>query len=249
MVEDQPTFVARWQVGRVAERAFAPVYAVNAACLVPPALIAPERRSRSGFLRQHEPERTAWLETQDETPDIAPYTGALPFVPDDLMGADLDDMVSTLGIDHSLPVSAMHLAGRVAAVERLARRLSDVLPSYASTRNDGTRPEGASGLSPYLHFGVIGPREIMARVAAAQAGGQHKRKFADELLGWREWFHFQARQLNAPEHYDRVADWARATLGNHARDPRPDAEPLERMLRGETRDETWNVDRRGKRTP
>ncbi len=241
VVEDQPTFVARWQVGRVAQRASAPVYAVNAACLVPPALIGSDVRGRSGFLRRHEPERAAWLEAQDETPDVAPYAGALPFVPDDLVESDLDDLVSALGIDHTLPVSAMHPAGRAAAEERLARLLSDVLPGYASTRNDATRPDGASGLSPYLHFGVIGPREIMARVAAAQAGGQHKRKFADELLGWREWFHFQARQLDAPEQYDRVSGWARATLGDHARDPRPDAEPLERMLRGETRDETWNA--------
>ena len=61
------------------------------------------------------------------------------------------------------------------------------------------------------------------------------------LLGWREWFHYQAVQLEAPERYDRVAGWARATLADHAGDPRPDGEPLERMLRGETRDETWNA--------
>ena len=241
VVEDQPTFVARWQAGRVAARASVPVYAVDAACLVPPALIGTDVRGRSGFLRRHEPERTAWIEAHDETPDVARYDGPLPFVPDDLREVDLDELVATLAIDHTLPASAMHPAGRAAAEERLARLLSDVLPGYASTRNDATRPNGASGLSPYLHFGVIGPREIMARVAGAQAGGQHKRKFADELLGWREWFHYQATQLDVPERYDRVAGWARATLADHAGDTRPNAEPLKRMLRGETRDETWNA--------
>ena len=241
VVDDQPTFVARWQSERVAERASAPVFAVDAACLVPPALIGADVRGRSGFLRRHEPERAAWIDTEEEAPDVARYDGPLPCVPDDLEEVDLDALVATLAIDHTLPVSAMHLAGRAAAEGRLARLLSDVLPGYASTRNDATQPEGASGLSPYLHFGVIGPREIIARVEGAQAGAQHKRKFADELLGWREWFHYQATQLRAPEQYGRVAGWARATLAEHAGDPRSDAEPLDRMLRGETRDETWNA--------
>jgi deoxyribodipyrimidine photolyase len=119
--------------------------------------------------------------------------------------------------------------------------MSGVLPNYASIRNDATQAHGASGLSPYLHFGVIGPREVMAQVAKAKAGAQHKRKFADELLGWREWFFFQAGQLEAPERYDRIAGWARATLFDHAGDPRPDIETMDNMLRGETRDETWNA--------
>ena len=241
VVEDQPTFVARWQADRVAARASVPVYAVNAACLVPPALIDADVRGRSGFLRRHEPERAAWLEAEAEQPDIAPYDGPLPFAPNDLDEADLDELIAGLAIDHTLPASDAFPAGRAAAEARLDRLLSDVLPGYASTRNDATRADGASGLSPYLHFGVIGPREIMARVADAPAGAQHKRKFADELLGWREWFHFQASQLPAPERYDRIAGWARDTLADHAGDPRPDAEPLHAMLRGETRDETWNA--------
>lgn len=241
VVEDQPAFVARWQARRVAARATVAVYAVDAACLVPPALIGDRVQGRSGFLRRHEPERSAWLEAAEEVPDVAPYAGALPFVPDDLAATDLDALVAALAIDHSLPASTMHPPGRAAAEGRIGRLLAEVLPHYATARNDATRAEGASGLSPYLHFGVVGPREIMARVAAAPAGASHKAKFADELLGWREWFHYQAWRLDAPERYDRIPGWARATLAEHARDPRPEAEELGPMLRGETRDETWNA--------
>jgi hypothetical protein len=46
--------------------------------------------------------------------------------------------------------------------------------------------------------------------------------FADELLGWREWFHYQARQLDVIECCDRVASRAKQTLGDHAGDPRSD---------------------------
>lgn len=239
VLEDQPTFVARWQAERVAMRAQVPVFAVNAACLVPPALIGDEVRGRSGFLRRHEPERAVWSEWEDEKPDVTLYVGELPFTPDRLEEFDLDALVASLDIDHSLPVSTMYPPGGAAAEERLGRLVTDVLPGYASARNDATRSEGASGLSPYLHFGVLGPRQIMAAVNGAIAGGQHKRKFADELLGFREWFHYQATQLAAPERYDRIAGWARQTLADHACDTRSEQETLAAMLAGETRDETW----------
>lgn len=115
VLEDQPTFVARWQAERVAARAKVAVFAVNAACLVPPALIGDDVRRRSAFLQRHEPERAAWSRWSDERSDVAPYTGYLPFEPDPLDDFDLDDLVASLNIDHSLPVSEMHPPGRVAA--------------------------------------------------------------------------------------------------------------------------------------
>ncbi len=241
VLEDQPTFVARWQSERVAARTTVPVYAVNAACLVPPAVLGEDIRGRSGFLRRHEPERVNWMELDQAVPQVPAYAGPLPFSPDVLDACDLDALVAGLALDHSLPPSAMHPAGRSAAEGRLRRLLTEVLPGYASARNDATRADGASGLSPYLHFGVLGPREVMVAVAAAEAGAKHKAKFADELLGWREWFHYQALALGAPEQYDRVASWALQTLANHAGDPRPELETLGALLRGETRDETWNA--------
>ena len=241
VLEDQPSFVARWQSERVAARASVPVYAVNTACLVPPAVLGEGIAGRGGFLRRHEPERAAWSEWDEEAPDLSPYTGPLPFTPDRPEEGDLYALVAGLAIDHSLPPGDTHPAGRVAAEARLARAATDILPGYASARNDATRTDGASGLSPYLHFGVLGPREVMQAVSASGAGGQHRAKFADELLGWREWFHYQARSLDAPERWDRVAPWARATLADHAADPRPEQETLTAMLRGETRDETWNA--------
>ncbi|MFW2852990.1 deoxyribodipyrimidine photo-lyase [Sphingomonas sp. TX0543] len=241
MVEDQPAFVARWQAARVASGVPVPCYAINAACVVPPAVLDKGIGGRAAFLRQHEPARAAWLDWSEQTPAVGPYAGPLPFLPDRLDEIDLQAVIARLAIDHSLPASTAFAAGRAAAEQRLKRLVEEVLPVYAAVRNDATRPEGASGLSPDLHFGVLGPREIMAAVMSAKAGSQHKRKFADELLGWREWFRYQASQLDAPERYDRVAGWARASLAAHASDPRPAAETLAAMLRGETRDETWNA--------
>ncbi|SOB88312.1 deoxyribodipyrimidine photo-lyase [Sphingomonas guangdongensis] len=241
VLEDQPGFVARWQAERVAARTGVPVYAVNAACLVPPAVLSNAISGRGGFLRRHEPERAAWSEWGEEAPDTPPYSGPLPFAPDRPEEGDPGALVASLAIDHSLPPSETHAAGRAAAEAHLARAATIVLPSYASARNDATRRDSASGLSPYFHFGVLGPREVMQAASAAAPGKQHLAKFADELLGWREWFHYQAWRLQSPERWDRVAPWARATLADHAADPRPEAESLNAMLRGETRDETWNA--------
>ncbi|KQN26832.1 DNA photolyase [Sphingomonas sp. Leaf33] len=241
VLEDQPTFVARWQSDRVAMRAVVPVYAVNAACLVPPAVLGDDIRGRSGFLRRQEPERANWIEADEAVAQVPEYAGPLPFLPDELAACSLGALVAGVAIDHSVPPSTMYPAGRHAAEDRVGRLLTEVLPGYASSRNDATREDSASGLSPYLHFGVLGPREVMAAVSASTAGAKHKAKFADELLGWREWFHYQARGLSAPERYDRVPTWAVETLANHAGDPRPDLESLEALVRGETRDETWNA--------
>lgn len=241
VLEDHPTFVARWQAERVAARVKLPVFAVNAACLVPPAMIGAAVGGRTAFLRIHEPARAIWAAWDEEVATVEPYADDLPFTPDRFEEDDLDTLIAGLNIDHSLPATSLHPAGRTAAQERLARLVADVLPGYASTRNDATHQNSASGLSPYLHFGVLGPREVMAAVNGAPAGAQHKRKFADELLGWREWFHYQARHLEVPERYDRIASWARQTLASHASDPRLDCETLTAMLRGETRDATWNA--------
>ena len=242
LVEDQPTFVARWQSERFAARTDRAVFAVNAACLVPPAILGDDIGSTSAFRRRHEAVRADWLVASDVRPSVPAYDGPLPFTPDRLgTDAEIDRLVAAAAIDHSLPPSAMFPLGRDGAVAKLERLMDTVLPTYAAVRNDETNPAGASTLSPYLHFGIVGPREVMATVAAADAPKGAKDKFADELLTWREWFHYQARALAAPEAYDRISAWARDTLEAHATDPRPEVETLDALLHGETRDESWNA--------
>ncbi|MDD1451194.1 deoxyribodipyrimidine photo-lyase [Sphingomonas sp. H160509] len=74
-VEDQPTFVARWQSDRVAARTEVAMFAVNAACLVPPALLGDGIGSTTAFRRRHEAVRADWLATDDLQADIAAYDG------------------------------------------------------------------------------------------------------------------------------------------------------------------------------
>ncbi|MGQ7432096.1 hypothetical protein ACTGV4_11630, partial [Streptococcus suis] len=83
--------------------------------------------------------------------------------------------------------------------ERLQRLAEVVLPRYADARGDASRADGASELSPYLHFGMVGPREIVAAVRGADVSAEKRGKYLDELLTWREWFHYKARRMRVPE--------------------------------------------------
>jgi len=88
--------------------------------------------------------------------------------------------------------------GRAGALRQLETFLADAYAGYQTQRN---RPDlaGTSRLSPHLHFGEIGPREIWARtrehaLAAGQTTSWRQSQFLTEV-GWREFayhllFHF-----------------------------------------------------------
>ncbi len=100
--------------------------------------------------------------------------------------------------------SAMWTPGEAGAQARLKRFLGDArdgVHAYDEMRNLPDR-DGTSGLSPHLHWGEIGPRQIAAAVRAlgASAGldpaSNGARVYLSEI-GWREFayhllFHFPA---------------------------------------------------------
>ena len=243
-LEDQPAFVAQWQSERFAAKTPAAVFAVNAACVVPPLALEQGVGTTAAFRRRHQAVRADWYAWTDEVPAQPPYAGPLPYAPDRiaaLADADLDALVAACAIDHALPPSAMFPPTRAEVRLRLDRLATEVLPGYAEARRTARRPEGASTLSPYLHFGMVGPREVVAAVQGAEVAQDTRAKFLDEMLTWREWFHYRARSLAVPERYDRVPAWARRELAEHAADPRPEVETLAALVLGETADETWNA--------
>ncbi|HVU17236.1 MAG TPA: deoxyribodipyrimidine photo-lyase [Candidatus Didemnitutus sp.] len=83
--------------------------------------------------------------------------------------------------------------GEAGALKRLKRFLATRVESYG---NDRDRPaiEGTSALSPHLHFGEIGPRQIWSAVKAlsARTGVFPSSRGAQVYLteiGWREFAH------------------------------------------------------------
>lgn len=105
---------------------------------------------------------------------------------------ELMDLGLVPRLDWPAGLKAAWTPGSAAAHARLHRFLSDSWEVYPQNRD---RPDldDTSRLSPHLHFGEIGPREVWhetRRFAAAQ--GQHtswrQSRFLTEL-GWREFAH------------------------------------------------------------
>lgn len=118
--------------------------------------------------------------------------------------------------------------------------------------------EVSSGLSPYLHFGHISVHQIFEKVApnyrlrynpsGSKEGSwglsRNAEAFLDQLVTWRElgfnFCHFRADY----DRYESLPAWARATLEEHAADPRPELYDLERLEAAETADPLWNAAQR-----
>lgn len=86
--------------------------------------------------------------------------------------------------------------GEAGAQRRLADFLRDGIGAYALLR-DFPAKDGASRLSPHLHWGEISPLQIWSATAAAPEAGRSA--FLREL-GWREfWRHLLAAHPDMPE--------------------------------------------------
>ena len=161
-------------------------------------------------------------------------------------GADLlANLPGTLGgvIDRSVAPIADLPSGPGAAARALGRFLAGALAGYPERRN---HPEdaGTSQLSPYLHFGHIGPVKVARAVEESGAPAEARAAFLEQLVVRRElavnFCHFNPR-------YDTLAGcepWARATLRAHAADPRPYLVEPDRIEAGDSPDPLWNAAQR-----
>ncbi|HSV35683.1 MAG TPA: deoxyribodipyrimidine photo-lyase [Ramlibacter sp.] len=102
--------------------------------------------------------------------------------------------------------------GAAGARKRLERFADDAVLDY-SARRDQPAQDATSGLSPHLHFGDIGPRQVLLRMQRALAedgrAGRHAttEHFLREI-GWREFAHhllFHFPQTPAAPLYDKYA--------------------------------------------
>jgi deoxyribodipyrimidine photo-lyase len=101
--------------------------------------------------------------------------------------------------------------------------------------------DGTSRLSPYLHFGHIGPHTIVRAVEESKAPRAAKDDYLDQLITWRElsinFVHFNPLY----DSIESAPDWAHRTLSQHAHDQRPVAYSREQLEHAETHDDLWNA--------
>ena len=244
---DVPTFVALEYARMLAERLDAAVFAVDACCAVPMNAFDQHHATAKAFRAAHTPLRADHLGLNLTQPGTGTFDGDLdvPETPDltDWDAAALDDLVRQCGVDLSVPPAPGWDGRRSAALARLAEAVREVVPRYKWTRNNPALEDATSKLSPWLHFGVLSPREVAEAVLDAEADVHPaaRWKFLDELLVWRELAHHRCRWEDGWSHWDGLPEWARETLDAHADDPRPTLYTLDELAHGETDDAVWNA--------
>ena len=150
-------------------------------------------------------------------------------------------MLASLRIDRSVGRVGRFRGGLAEARRRLARFVDEALPGYGAGRSDPSTPR-CSNLSPYLHFGQIGPLEVaLAAREAAKAGSEDRASFLEELIVRRELAENLVAYCDAYASYNGVPDWARRTLATHAGDPRPYLYDEAALAEGRTHDRYWNA--------
>ena len=137
--------------------------------------------------------------------------------------------------------------GTHAALRHLKRFVTHGLKDYPDLRN---HPElqGTSRLSPYLHFGNIGPLTIALAVEDAFAKGlvseAARDRFLDQVIAWRELSVLFVRYNHNYDSWECAEPWARQTLIEHTADKRPYRYTFQQLERAETHDDLWNAAQR-----
>jgi deoxyribodipyrimidine photo-lyase len=146
-------------------------------------------------------------------------------------------------LDRSVAPVTGFVAGTTEALRLLDDFVAHRLAEYPDLQG---APElhGTSRMSPYLHFGHIGPVTIALAVRAAPVPNEPKQKYLDQLITWRElainFVHFNPL-------YDSIEcaePWAHRSLAAHAADPRTILYTRQQLENAETHDELWNASQR-----
>jgi deoxyribodipyrimidine photo-lyase len=126
------------------------------------------------------------------------------------------------------------------AVKTLNEFVREKLQTYPQRRN---RPEveGTSRLSPYLHFGQIGPHTVAGTIQDAEAPKAAKDAFLEQLIVRRELAVNFVRFNPAYDSVECLEPWADRSFAEHAGDRRGIIYSEEQLENAETHDRLWNA--------
>lgn len=152
------------------------------------------------------------------------------------------DLHAALRADTSVaPVSRLQ-PGESSAQGVLDTFLGKRLAEY-NHRNDPNKTV-CSGLSPYLHFGMISAQAVLLELTSRGLQGDNVDSFVEELVVRRE---LADNFCLYTADYDQVAgfpEWAQRTLERHRKDSRSFLYGREQFERAETHDPLWNAAQR-----
>ena len=225
----------RWRRD-AANRLKVPFWTVDADVVVPMALLGKEQYAARTIRPRLRPLIARFLE-----PHAEPRARVAWRADGATAGLVADEAaVAGLDLDASAERVASFRGGPREARRTLARFIRERLRGYAEGRN---HPEldATSQLSPYLHFGHIGPREVARAVRGADAPREDRDAFLEEFIVRRELATNFVRFNPRYDSLEGCEPWARRTLEAHAADRRRPSYPLARLEAADTHDPLWNA--------
>jgi deoxyribodipyrimidine photo-lyase len=118
----------------------------------------------------------------------------------------------------------------------IRHKLADYPEQHGKPEIDGT-----SRLSPYLHFGHIGPHTVALAVEKSHAPRAAKDDFLDQLITWRELSINFVHYNSLYDSIESAPNWAHRTLAQHSHDKRPVVYSREQLESAQTHDDLWNA--------
>jgi deoxyribodipyrimidine photo-lyase len=220
----------------VASRVAAPFWTVDADVVVPSRLLLREqyaaRTIRPRLMRQLE-----WFLVAERAPR-ARVSGTAAGTP--RASRPAADLLRTMPVDRGVSPVPGFPGGRAAGRRALARFIRSRLAGYDEGRNHPDL-DLTSRLSPYLHFGFLGPREVALAVRDAGAPLAARQAFLEQLIVRRE---LAVDFVRFNPRYDRLEGaepWALETLRRHAGDERAPSYTAAQLDAAETHDPLWNA--------
>ena len=146
-----------------------------------------------------------------------------------------DDFTADWSLDRSVSPVENWQGGTRRAMSILTEFAKRGLGNYPKDRN---HPElsGTSRLSPYLHFGHIGPLTIAHAVQAASAPTAAKQAFLEQLIVRRELSVNFVRYNSYYDSFECLEPWADRSFAQHSGDRRPTIYREEQLEQAETHD-------------
>jgi deoxyribodipyrimidine photo-lyase len=153
------------------------------------------------------------------------------------------ELLDALPLDRAIAAVRSIAGGTTAALTRLKRFIMNGLARYSARRN-APQLDGTSGLSPYLHFGQIGPHTIAIAAREADVPDEDRCAFLEELIVRRELAINFTTYNRRYASIDSCEPWARGTLARHTDDRRSQVYNERQLEQAETHDPLWNAAQR-----
>ena len=241
--DEEYTHWDRAKSDRILNLAVQTVYLVDASRLVPTRQLPVDLKTTPEFRKAHGKLRDKYIELRQkvranvvvEVTNITEHNFAR------YSDAALEEVIAKCNINHDIKISVEHPPTLTEITARINTLKTKILAKYKWIRNNPALEYSTSKLSPYIHFGMLSPHQLLKEIESTDVAKSYTWKFRDEFLTWREWSHYLAFYNPDLHQYNSLPEKPRQTLAEHAKDKRPDLRTFKDIINGNTADETWNA--------